>query len=271
MLTVVVLALLSCTAEGELSEQTWYCGESGSNVTAMLRGNLFLTVSGTGAMANYYFLNDIPWWDSRAAIKTVKIENGVTSIGEHAFYDCSNLVSVTIPNSITAIGNSALSACDNLVEINVNADNTTFCSVDGVVYNKDKTTLLIYPGGKLKHFNIPNSVTTIGECAFIWCSNLNSITIPNSVTSIGDQSFAWCLNLNSLAIPNSVNTISDYAFRYSGLTEIINYTTTPQTVNTNVFQGINKTTCIIRVPATSVSIYKAARGWRDFENIVALP
>ena len=166
MLTVVVVMLLSCTAEGELSEQTWNCGESGNNVTATLRGNTFLTISGTGAMANYFFLNDIPWWDSRDAIKTVKIENGVTSIGRNAFYDCSNLISMTIPNSVTAIGNSALTACNNLVEINVNADNTTFCSVDGVVYSKDKTTLLIFPGADFGDTRPPISVIPVHSTVF---------------------------------------------------------------------------------------------------------
>jgi hypothetical protein len=119
---------------------------------------------------------------------------------------------VTIPNSVTSIGNSAFSGCKGLTSINVASDNSNYCSVDGVLFNKDKTTLIQYPGGKQGAYTIPNSVTSIGDYAFPGCSGLTSIDIPNSVTSIGDYAFPGCSGLTSVTIPNSVTSIGEYAF-----------------------------------------------------------
>ena len=108
--------------------------------------------------------------------KTI-IPNSVTSIGNHAFYGCSSLTSVTIPNSVTSIGGYAFYGCSSLTSV-----------------------------------TIPNSVTSIGEGAFRGCSGLTSITIPNSVTSIGDDAFYYCSSLTSVTIPNSVTSIGRRAF-----------------------------------------------------------
>jgi len=119
----------------------------------------------------------------------------------------------TIPNSVTSIEDYAFYECDSLTSINVDSGNANYSSDQGVLYNKNKTTLVKYPEGKTgTTFTIPNSVTSIGNFAFYNCSSLASVTIPNGVTSIGDYAFYNCSSLASVTIPNGVTSIGDYTF-----------------------------------------------------------
>ena len=160
-------------------------------------------------------VTSIGYWafSSCTNLKSVAIPNSVMSIDMEAFYECESLTSVTIPNSVTSIESSAFSGCTSLKSINVANTNTAYCSVNGVLFNKDKIELIIYPEGKTEtSYTIPNSVVSIGDRAFLYCTNLKSVAIPNSVTSIGDSAFSSCTNLKSVAIPNSVTSIGDSAF-----------------------------------------------------------
>jgi len=144
-----------------------------------------------------------------------------TSIGNSAFSGCTNLTSVTIGNSVTSIGNSAFYNCTSLTAINVDAGNSAYSSENGVLFNKDKTTLIQYPAAKTgSTFSIPDSVTSIGDSAFSGCTNLTSVTIGNGVTSIGQSAFSRCTSLTSVTIPNSVTTIGSWAFDCTSLAEI---------------------------------------------------
>jgi len=147
------------------------------------------------------------------------IPNSVTSIGNGAFMGCKGLISVMIPKSVTSIEDGAITGCINLKTINVDADNPNYCSMDGVLFNKDKTQLIQYPGGKQGAYSIPNSVTSIGITAFHF-SGLTSIDIPNSVTSIGEAAFSGCMNLTSVVIGNGVKEIREGTFEYCPLKSI---------------------------------------------------
>jgi BspA type Leucine rich repeat region (6 copies) len=136
----------------------------------------------------------------------------VTSIGDGAFNDCTGLTSVMIPNSVTKFGVTPFGSCTSLTNITVDALNSSYSSLNGVVFNKRQTTLIEYPAGKAGAYMIPNSVTQIGDWAFLGCQNLTSVTIPDSVTSIGVQAFAYCYSLTSVTIPSSVTIIGDNAF-----------------------------------------------------------
>ena len=153
-------------------------------------------------------------------LRSIMIPNSVTSIGDEAFDSCDNLTSVTIPNSVTSIGDNAFRFCRRLENINVDSGNTNYSSIDGILYNKDATSLIKCPTAK-NNVKIPNSVISIEDYAFYYCGNLTSVTIPNSVTSIGGHALRGCDNLTSVTVPNSVTSIGDYAFSYcSGLTSV---------------------------------------------------
>ena len=134
----------------------------------------------------------------------------VTSIGHYAF---TSLERVIIPYSITSILYYAFSECPSLREINVNSENISFSSEDGVLFNKGKTQIVRYPRGKAdSSYSIPDSITSIGYGAFIGCSSLTNVIIPNSVTSISYGAFIGCSSLTSVIIPNSVTSIGHDAF-----------------------------------------------------------
>ena len=120
------------------------------------------------------------------------VPEGVASIEQNAFKDCRNLLCVFLPNSYVHSGN-CFSTCGNLISFLVDANNPNYTSVDGVLYDKNRKTLILYPAGKIDdNCLVPNGVEAIGEYAFANCGNLLSITIPASVTNIGEYAFAGC-------------------------------------------------------------------------------
>ena len=147
------------------------------------------------------------------SLTSVTIPGSVTRIGEYAFSKCESLTSVTIPNSVTSIGWGAFSNCAALTGIRVAEGNSHYSSdASGVLFSKDKTTLVQCPGAFSGSYAIPNSVTSIGDYAFSGCSSLTSVTIPDSVTSIGKWAFSECKSLTSVTIPGSVTSIGVGAF-----------------------------------------------------------
>jgi hypothetical protein len=157
-------------------------------------------------------------------LTSITIPNSVTSIGGYAFYGCTGLTSVTIPNSVTSIGSGAFSGCNKLSSITAASGNTHYTSIDGVLFNYNKTAIVQYPGGKTGAYTSPNGVTSIGDLAFYGCTGLTSVTIPDSVTRIGNLAFHTS-SLTSVTIPGSVISIGNYAFY--GCTDLISITFLP--------------------------------------------
>ena len=220
-------------------------GTCGKNLTWALDKNGDLTISGAGAMYDYSYGDSAPWHSQgkvkRAVINegvtsigdyafcgcsgltSITIPSGVTSIGEYAFYDCSGLTSITIPSSVTNIEDGAFSDCSGLTGIWVDSNSTAYASDNnGVLFNKDKTSLICCPAGYSGAYTIPSGVTSIRCCAFYGCHGLTSITIPSSVTNIREWAFGDCSGLTSITIPSGVTSIGYDAFcGCSGLTSII--------------------------------------------------
>ena len=146
-------------------------------------------------------------------LTNITIPNSVTSIGSNAFEYCRSLTNIVIPSSVTSIGYLAFYDCESLTSINVDSNNEKYMSDNGVLYTKDKKTLIKYPSKKDgTKYIIMQGVASIGDYAFEYCRSLTSITIPNSVTSIGKHAFEDCRSLTNITIPNNVTSIGDYAF-----------------------------------------------------------
>ena len=152
------------------------------------------------------------WLFPRARSGKYSIPKSVTSIRADAFRYCKNVSSITIPGSVTSISAYEFSGCDNLTDITVAISNPEFCDIDGVLYNKDKTTILCFPSAHSSKFSFPEGVTSIGYGAFGGCVNLTDITIPEGVTYIGSDAFFGCINLTGITIPRSVTVIGFQAF-----------------------------------------------------------
>ena len=190
-----------------------------------------------------------------------KILDGVTWIYSYAFDGCTSLTSVTIPNSVMIIGDWAFGGCTNLTAINVAAENSRYTSINGVLYNKDKTTIKCYPAGqKGKSYSILNSATDIEDGAFNGCTNLTSITIPDSVTNIDRRAFSGCTNLTSIMIPNGVTSIEFSTF--SGCISLTNVTLSDSV--TSIDRGAFKNCTSLKnvtIPGSVTSIGDLAFGY----------
>ncbi|MDD6483565.1 MAG: leucine-rich repeat domain-containing protein [Clostridiales bacterium] len=164
----------------------------------------------------------------------------VNGIGKEAFYECSSLTSITIPDGVTSIGEAAFRNCYSLTSITVSKNNMNYSSINGNLFDKNKTTLIQYAIGKQdKQYTIPNSVTSIGNSAFYGCS-LTNVTIPDSVTSIGNGAFIDCHSLTSVTIPDSVTSIGNWAFSWcSSLTDV--YYGGSEEQWAKIHKGINNT------------------------------
>ncbi|MCL2797677.1 MAG: leucine-rich repeat domain-containing protein [Firmicutes bacterium] len=141
------------------------------------------------------------------------MSKSVKSIGECAFNGCAGLTSISIPDRVTSLGTSAFSGCTNLSSISVDENNKDYSSVDGILFNRDKTSLLRYPIGKQQlSYTIPDKVASIGEFAFNDCASFTSISISKSVKSIGAYAFHGCASLTNIFVPDSVSNIACSAF-----------------------------------------------------------
>ena len=137
----------------------------------------------------------------------------VKKISDGAFQNCTGITSIVIPDSVISIGGSTFSGCTSLAEITVSPDNKNYSSVDGVLFNKDGSELIIYPKGNGRSaYTVPDGVTSISGSAFSGCTSLTEIVIPDSVTTIGNSAFSGCTSLSKVDLPKKLTTIEAYTF-----------------------------------------------------------
>lgn len=215
---LMLAMIISCVPIVSFAEtENEKCGD---NLTWVIDENKVLTISGTGEMYDYGTRNTAPWYDYE--ISSIVINDGVTGIGEFAFYGSTEesveipnsvtvigkrafvsnnkLKSVKIPNSVTTLENYVFDSCDALESINVENGNKYYSSQDGVLFNKDKDCLIQYPSGKTdEKYSIPEGVKTIKSGAFYAVDMLN-LEIPSSVELIEGSNFIYCNDAISIRV-----------------------------------------------------------------------
>jgi len=205
-------------------------------------------------------LNDEP-------VANLVIPDGVESIRSHAFYNCTNIVSVTIPSSVTSIGISAFWGCSGLTSVTIPSGVTSIG--DFAFYDCSGLTSVTIPSGVtsiggyafqscigLTSVTIPSSVTSIGGGAFWGCSGLTSVTIPSGVTSIGSSAFSGCSGLTSVTIPFGVTSIGSYAFSGCGGLTRVTIPSSVTSIGNSAFSGCSGLTSVtIPYGVTSIGDY----------------
>lgn len=248
-----------------------YSGSCGKDVNWTLDTETgLLEITGSGDMKDYDDYHDnSPWYYYRFSIKKCTIKNGVTSIGEYAFYKCTGLTNITIPNSVTSIGSFAFYGCTGLTSITWNAIScTSFSSstFDGIKENITSFTFgdkvqtiparICYGMSNLTNITIPESVTSIGDYAFSGCTGLTNITIPKSVTSIGSFAFRDCTGLTGVIMGKGVTSIGMKAFsNNSNLVSITCYSQTSPEAGRFAFKGISKEAILYYPKGSDYSVW----------------
>jgi len=235
-----------------------------------------------------------------SSLSAITIPGRVTSIGHAAFMDCKSLTSIHIPESVTQIEPIAFIRCEKLASVTlpnaaivaddsfcgcallkefvVSSDNPLYCTVDGVLFSKDKKTLLAFPAGKSKSYMIPDGVTTIGASAFSRCKELTSVTLPKSVTTIGVDAFFRCTGLTSLILPKSLTSFGYRAiYGCNSLKKIYCKSFVPPVIDKTPSHTVEtfgedpelayRKSCVLYVPNRAVKAYSLANEWSSFVHI----
>ena len=279
--TLVVLLVCLFLLPTEAAAAEIASGTCGDNLTWVLDDNGTLTISGTGDMTNYSGAGNAPWNSFLSPILNVVIEDGVTSIGCSAFWDCSGLTNITIPNGVTSIGDFAFYKCSSLTNVTIpngvtSIGNSVFSScfsLTSVTIPNGVTSIgrfAFWDCSGLTNITIPNGVISIGDSAFQVCTSLTSVTIPNSVISIGGSAFQGCINLTSITIPEGVTSIGTSAFATCSSLTSVTIPNGVTSIGSRAFCGCSSLTSIT-IPEAVTSIGEWAFGHCDKLASITIP
>ncbi len=204
------LVLIFCMFFSATMAKVVASGECGKHATWSLDDNGTLLIEGTGALHHFYWWVK-PWDKYYKDVKKVVINEGIKHVYPHIFGGLENLESIDLPSTLKTFSGDCLSpSSEKVMNISVHRDNQNFCSVDGILYDKDMTTLVKFPSGRGGEFIVPDGIKIIGEAAFFE-SQLKKITLAQSVCKIESKAFSHsqilCFNL-----PEQLEYIGSYAF-----------------------------------------------------------
>jgi len=217
-------------------------GTCGDNLTWTLSAvTQELTISGTGAMYDFIYTSDIPWYPYKDYVTIVNIEEGVTNIGQAAFYMCTSLTRIAFPASLTSINDNAFAGCISLIKLTM--PNTI----------KHIGEMSFYSCYNMTECNLSNSIIEIPYAAFASCYALEKISIPISVTEIGDFSFYECNALTSVEIPNGAEVLGNSAFKSCTALKSVEMPNTIISIGESVFCNCTSLkTCVLSERLTSI-------------------
>ena len=260
--------------EEETEAEIIASGTCGDNLTWTLDDAGTLTISGEGAMTDYNS-GGAPWFSRWKQIKKIALSEGLTSIGNHAFKNCSCLTTISIPNGIISIGEYAFYNCSGLTAAPIpdgvmsigeyafyNCSNLTTVSIPNSVTSIDLACFASC--SSLTAISIPDSVTNIGDSTFSGCSSLTSVSIPDGVPSIGKSTFDSCSSLTSISIPNSVTSIGDFAFNSCSSLTLISIPNSVTSIGNSAFMNC------ISLPSISIPYGVISIGEYAFSNCSSL-
>lgn len=203
-------------------------------------------------------------------LSSIQLPVELRTIGQRAFENCSNLSSLSIPAQVHEIGTLAFCGCSSLQSITVDETNSSFLSLDGVLFDKDMKTLLCCPSARQGDFIIPSSVCTIGEYGFYSCRYLKNVVLSPSLTNIQEGAFRLCTALRSVTLPSNVSSMGDNIFvACSALEKIVCYVPHPFDINASTFTSGNYNVPLY-VLKRALDDYKNAPYWSQFAAILPI-
>lgn len=195
-----------------------------TNLTQVIMNN------GLKSIGSYAFYNC-------DGLTTISIPDSVTKLDNYSFYDCSGLTAITIPDNVVEIGNNTFYQCYNLESITVSPNNANYASETGILYNKEKTQVVLIPKRISGEIVIPAGITKIDMYMFSGCKNITKINLPETIQSIGGYAFEECTNLQSIVISNGIEGIYERAFKNCTSLKTLSFPATLKTIDTTVLDG----------------------------------
>jgi hypothetical protein len=232
----------------EIGEQAFWCCPSLTNVSI---GNGVTTVGDSAFLGC-------------SNLVTVRVGTNVAAIGRNAFRACTRLSDLQLPASLATVGFGAFTGCSMLTNITVNPGCDHYSSVDGVLFNGDQTTLLVFPPGRSGKYSTPGSVTRITDYAFYQCANLTAVSLAQNVTNLGSSAFAGCSSLAEVNLPESLVGIGLDGFNSCGKLAKLTLNNGLIDVGSRAFAGCSNLTHI-QIPPSVTTI-----GWDVFADCTEL-